>query len=422
MAGERGRRLQGGLWRFERQVAIRHLRSGGGQTWLTVSAVAAGVIIVIFITGLIFGLRRDMARVLTESIPHVTIQVGEVRPVPLERVPGADSGLASSRLEQQAPQEKTIDDWSRVIDIVRAVPDVRLVAPVVRRQAFASRGANPLGVTVVGVDPALQEQVAPVTAHLLGGRYQGLTSEEVVIDAELAEDLSVSTGERIRLSSNTGASDSFTVVGIYSRGRGRGEAYVTLRTAQSLFGLGTAVNAILVKLDDIYQADQAADRIMALVPYEAKSWSREFPRFLDALKVQSAAAYLTSAFSLIASSFAIASILIVSVLQKAKQIGILKAMGARRRQIQTIFILEGLGIALLGSLVGALVGSALIYTLSLIEQPIRRIGQTPGQLFPVAILPLYIGLAIGAAIASTLIAAYLPARRAAALNPVDVMR
>jgi lipoprotein-releasing system permease protein len=384
--------------------------------------VAAGVIIVIFITGLIFGLRRDMARVLTEFIAHVTVQVAEVKPVPLERVPGAVPEPSSSRLEQQAPQEKTIDDWPRVIEIIRAVPYVRLAAPVVRRQAFASKGANPLGVTVVGVDPALQEQVAPVTEHLIAGRYQGLTSEEVVIDAELAEDLSVSTGERIRLSSNTGASASFTVVGIYSRGRGRGEAYVTLRTAQSLFGLGTAVNAILVKLGDIYQADQAADRIMALVPYEAKSWSREFPRFLDALKVQSAAAYLTSAFSLIASSFAIASILIVSVLQKAKQIGILKAMGARRRQIQTIFIFEGLGVALLGSLVGAIVGTAIVYTLSLIEQPIRRVGQTPGQLFPVAILPLYIGLAIGAAIASTVIAAYLPARRAAALNPVDVMR
>jgi lipoprotein-releasing system permease protein len=422
VAGGSSRRFRGGLWRFERQVAIRHLRSGGGQTWLTVSAVAAGVIIVIFITGLIFGLRRDMARVLTEFIAHVTVQVAEVKPVPLERVPGAAPEPSSSRLEQQAPQEKTIDDWPRVIDIIRAVPDVRLAAPVVRRQAFASKGANPLGVTVVGVDPALQEQVAPVTEHLIAGRYQGLTSEDVVIDAELAEDLSVSTGERIRLSSNTGASDSFTVIGIYSRGRGRGEAYVTLRTAQSLFGLGTAVNAILVKLDDIYQADQAADRIMALVPYEAKSWSREFPRFLDALKVQSAAAYLTSAFSLIASSFAIASILIVSVLQKAKQIGILKAMGARRRQIQTIFIFEGLGVALLGSVAGAILGTAIIYALSLIEQPIRRVGQTPEQLFPVAILPVYIGLAIGAAIASTVIAAYLPARRAAALNPVDVMR
>lgn len=422
MAARGARRGGGGWWRFERQVAVRHLRSGGGQTWLTVSAVAAAVIIVIFVTGLIFGLRQNLTNLLTESIPHVTVQVADPVPVPLARVPGGVEGPASSRLEQQAPQEKAIDDWPRVIGIIRAVPGVRLAAPVARRQAFASRGANPVGVTLVGVDPALQDEVGAVTKNLIAGRYQGLTSEEVVIDVELAEDLAVATGDRIRLASNTGASDSFTVVGIYSRGRGRGEAYVTLRTAQSLLGLGTSVNAILVKVRDIYRADDVADRIMALVPYEAKSWSREFPRFLDSLTVQSAAAYLTSAFSLIASSFAIASILIVSVLQKAKQIGILKAMGARRRQIQTIFVLEGLGVALLGSVVGGLGGSAIIVGLSLIQQPIRRVGQTPEQLFPVAILPFYIALAIGAAIAATVIAAYLPARRAASLNPVEVMR
>ncbi len=409
-------------WSFERQVALRHLRSGGGQTWLTVSTVAAAVVIVIFITGLVFGLRQNVTELLTESIPHVTIQVAEPEPVPLERVPGGPPGPASSRLEQRAPQRKTIDDWPRVIEIVRAVPGVRLAAPVARRQAFASKGANPIGTTVVGVDPVLQDEVGAVTKNLIAGRYLGLTSEEVVIDVELAEDLAVSVGDRIRLASDTGASDSFTVAGIYTRGRGRGEAYVTLRTAQSLFGLGTSVNAILVKLSDIFRADEAADRIMALVPYEAKSWSREFPRFLDMLKVQAASAYLTSVFSLVASAFAIASILIVSVLQKARQIGILKAMGARRRQIQTIFILEGLGVALVGSAVGALGGTSIISLLGLIDQPVRRVGQAPEPLFPVAILPLYIGLAVGAAILATIIAAYLPARRAAALNPVDVMR
>jgi lipoprotein-releasing system permease protein len=401
---------------------MRHLRSGGGQTWLTVSAVAAGVIIVIFITGLIFGLRQKLTTLLTEAIPHVSVQVEELTPTPLAGIPGAWPGPSSSVLEQRAPQEKTIDDWARVVETVRGVPNVRVAAPVVRRQAFASKGAKPIGVTVLGVDPALQDEVAPVSKNLVSGRFLGLTSEEVVIDTELARDLNVTPGDRIRLSASTGVSDIFTVAGIYSRGQGRGEAYLTLRTAQSLFGMGTAVNTVLVKLFDIYQADEAADRIMARIPYEAKSWTREFPSFLDSLRMQSAVAYFTSAFSLIASSFAIASILVVSVLQKSKQIGILKAMGARRRQIQAIFILEGLGVAVAGSLLGASLGMGFIYALSRIQQPVRRVGQTPEQLFPVAILPGYVALTILAAIAATVIAAYLPARRAAALNPVDVMR
>ncbi len=407
---------------FEIQVAMRHLRSGGGQTWLTMSAVAAAVIIVIFITGLIFGLEQKLTALLTEAIPHVTVRVADPKPTPLAEVPGAPPGPSSSRLEQLAPQQKDIDDWPRVAQTIRAVPGVVLVDPVVRQQGFVSKGGHAVGVGVVGADPALQDEVTPISKYMVAGRYHGLASDEIVVDTELAGDLNLTLGERVRLMSNTGASDAFTVAGIYSRGQGRGDAYITLRTAQSLFGLGTAVNVVFVKLRDIYGADQIADQIMGLVPYEAKSWSREFPIFKDRLRAQSATAYLISGFSLVASSFAIASVLIVSVLQKSKQIGILKAIGARRRQILRIFILEGFGIALAGSTAGGTIGTLIVYVLGRIEQPAYRPGQPPEQFFPAAVLPAYIGLAVGAAIVATVLAAYLPSRRAAGLNPVDVMR
>jgi len=408
--------------RFESLIALRHLLAGGGQTLLTVSAVAAGVIIVIFITSLIFGLQQRLTELLTDAIPHVTVTVEEPEPKPLSRVPGAPQDLSSTQIEQRAPQLKFIDNYPTVVEMIRRLPNVRAVAPVVTGQAFISKGANPVGVAVVGADPELQDRITPVTKDLIAGKYVGLGSDEIVIDGELAKDLDVSTGERVRVTSGTGASDSFTIAGIYSRGQGRGSAYVTLRTGQSLFGLGSTVNAVYVKLIDIYDANSVADRIMALVPYEAKSWTREFPQFLSSLQVQTASAYLISGFSLVASGFAIAAVLIVSVLQKSKQIGILKSMGARRRQILTVFIFEGLGVAIIGSALGAILGTVIVLLLSLFRQPVTRVGQAPEQLFPVRVLPFYIGLAIAAAILSTVIAAVLPARRAAKMNPVDVMR
>ncbi|HKS09034.1 MAG TPA: ABC transporter permease [Pyrinomonadaceae bacterium] len=408
--------------RFEVQVAVRHLLSGGGQTLLTVSAVAAGVIIVIFITSLIFGLQERLTELLTDAIPHVTVTVEETEPRPLSKVAPSPGDLSSTEIEQQAPQLKFIDNYPAVADTIRRLPNVREVAPVVTGQAFVSKGANPVGVAVVGADPELQDRITPVTKDLIAGKFIGLGSDEIVIDGELAKDLDVSNGERVRVTSGTGASESFTIAGIYSRGQGRGSAYVTLRTGQSLFGLGTKVNAVYVKLIDIYDADAAADRIMALVPYEAKSWTREFPQFLSSLQVQTASAYLISGFSLVASGFAIAAVLIVSVLQKSKQIGILKSMGARRRQILTVFIFEGLGVAVIGSAVGAMLGSVIVILLSLFKQPVTRVGQAPEQLFPVRIIPFYIAIAILAAILSTVLAAVLPARRAARMNPVDVMR
>jgi lipoprotein-releasing system permease protein len=97
-------------------------------------------------------------------------------------------------------------------------------------------------------------------------------------------------------------------------------------------------------------------------------------------------------------------------------------MGAHRRQILRVFLLEGLGIAIIGSIVGAVIGILIVFLLGLIDQPIARAGQSPDQLFPVAILPIYILMAMLAATLSTVLAAILPARRAARLNPVDIMR
>lgn len=409
-------------WRFEVTLALRHLTTGGGQTALTIGAVAAGVIVIIFLTALIFGIRAKLTNMLTESIPHVTVKVRDIEPVPLSELSDLNQAMSSSRIEKQAPQLKYIDDWQHVVDVIFSVPNVRVVLPAIQGQGFASKGGNPIGITIVGADPAQQDQVSPVSKDLIAGKYVSLASDEIVIDYELAKDLSVSVGDRIRVTSSAQNTESLSIAGIYSRGQGRGGAYVTLRTGQSLFGVGNSVNIILVKVKDLFGADQVADRIESLVPYEARSWSREYPSFVSSLSVQAASAYLISAFSLIASSFAIASVLIVSVMQKSKQIGILKSIGATRHQIQRVFAIEGTLIAIAGSFSGAVLGTLLVYLISLPLQKTARPGHVPDQLFPVAILPVYIVGAVISAILATVFAAWFPARRAAKMNPVDVMR
>src|SRR5215813_9977579 len=119
-------------WRFEATLALRHLLTGGGQTLLTVGAVAAGVIVIIFLTALIFGLRARLTRTLTESIPHVTVRVRAREPVPLSELQDLNSPLSSSRIEKQAPQLKFIDDWQHVVEVIRTVPNVRIVLPAVQ--------------------------------------------------------------------------------------------------------------------------------------------------------------------------------------------------------------------------------------------------------------------------------------------------
>src|SRR5438034_2533557 len=107
---------------FELRLALRYLRFGGGQTLLTVTAVGVGVSIVIFITALVFGLRHKMTALLIEAVPHITMQGKAVQPMPLAHLPGAAAGASSSRIEQQAPPQKHIDNWSQVAAMARRLP------------------------------------------------------------------------------------------------------------------------------------------------------------------------------------------------------------------------------------------------------------------------------------------------------------
>jgi lipoprotein-releasing system permease protein len=153
-----------------------------------------------------------------------------------------------------------------------------------------------------------------------------------------------------------------------------------------------------------------------------KSWSRQYPQFVSTLTVQSAVAFLISGFSLVTAAFAIASVLIVSVLQKGKQIGILKSMGAMRAQIFRVFLLEGFGIAVVGASLGASAGCGLVMLLQIFKRPVSRPDAIPEALFPTELTWTLVGVAMLAAVISTVIAAALPARRAASMDPVQVMR
>ncbi len=410
------------MLRFESTLAILHLRSGGWQTVLTVAAVAAGVVVVVFISSLIFGLQRRITNLLTDILPQVVITPADREPAP---VLDAGGPPASVRIERGEQQRKDIPDWQVVQEAVEGLPRVTAVAPAVTGQGFVSRGGKRIGAQVFGAEPERLDRITPVTKYLVGGSYLGITSEQIVISYKLAEDLGVATGDRVRLTSSEGLSDSFEVAAVYDTGQERSigsRAYITLRSAQSLYGTGSAVDTILVRGESLFDAEGIARRIEALFPYEAEAWSEQNPQVLSGLGAQSATGYLVSLFSLVASSFAIASVLIVSVLQKSRQIGILKSMGAKRRQILVVFLLEGLGIALVGSLVGAALGSGLVLGLGLFKQPVTRIGAEPEQLFPAALSPGVVAAAVVAAILATVIAAVLPARRAARLDPVEVMR
>ena len=229
----------------------------------------------------------------------------------------------------------------------------------------------------------------------------------------------------MRFTSSTGRITSLRIAAIVATGQSTiddGWLFVTLPTAQNLFETGSAVTSFSITVDDIFLANDLADEISSSMNVAADSWMRQNSSTISGLKAQSASSLMISVFSLLAAAFAISSVLIVSVLKRSREIGILKAIGARNKFILLVFTLEGLSISLIGSLSGVVLGAGLLLALRLVTIPSSIPGQAPQPLLPSVISPQLLLVTISCAIFTAMIASYFPAREAAKLDPVEVIR
>lgn len=412
------------MLRFETMLALRHLRHGGGQTWLTMAAVASAVTVMVFVNSLVLGVQQRILNDMISQIPHISVVVAPRLPPPLAQLQKPSAGrLLSSRVEQQAMQRVDIDQCELLEAQLMHFPGVLMCAPAVKGQAFIVRGARRSGVSVTAADPVRQERVNAMQKNLISGHWLELQEDEVLIGYRLAQDLLVAEGDRIHLFSSEGVDQPLRIAGLFDTGISaydRSQVFVTMRCGQNLFATGRNVSAINLKLKDPFQANRVADLIARSLGMEADSWMRDQAQIVNAFNVQNANRIMISGFSLLASSFGIASVLVVSVLQKSREIGILKSMGARDGQMLWVFALEGLFVSLLGSLIGVLLSLGLLKYLQGIHQ-VARFGKS-NQLFPISFSSSIFVQAVLAAVGATLLAALLPARRASRMNPVDVMR
>jgi lipoprotein-releasing system permease protein len=193
--------------------------------------------------------------------------------------------------------------------------------------------------------------------------------------------------------------------------------YVLLRTGQDLLGLPGGASAIDVTVDDIWQAEVVAQAIAARVQLQADSWIKTNNQFFLALNAQTISNVVLRISVGISVALGIASVLVVSVVQKTREIGILRAMGASRRQVMNVFLIQGAVVGLVGSFVGSALAAAFLY---LWQSMLKNPDGTP--LFLLRFDPVLVAWAAGIATLTGLAAAVTPARRAAKLDPVVAIR
>ena len=405
---------------FEWIVALRFLREGRMQTLFIVSGIAIGVGVIVFMSALLAGLQANFIRRVLSAQAHIQLLPPKEVVRPLGPRPDAGPGTIEGAIVQAPLQRvRSIDQWQAVMAEIRALPGVLVVSPSAAGSALVVRGDASRAVSTVGIDPALYFRIVDLPAKIVSGSAR-LSSSDILIGIELASDLGVSVGDKLRISAASGTASTLTVTGLFdlgNKGANQRTTYVALRTAQSLLGLTGGVSSIDVTVHDVYAAETVARRITALTGAQADSWITTNAQFFTAVQAQTTANTAIRVFVGLSVAFGIASVLVVSVVQKSREIGILRAMGVSRGQILRVFLLQGGLLGLAGSIVGSTLGIA---ALVLWHRYARNADGTP--LFPLVVDPWLFGAALVLATVTGLAAAFAPALRAARLDPVVAIR
>jgi lipoprotein-releasing system permease protein len=402
--------------RFEWTVALRFLREGGMQTVLIIAGAMVGISVIVFISGFLGDLQRDLVRRTLGVQPGIIVRPAEEVARPQRE---AASATALEQVQARAQRLRSVDQWQALQAELDAMPGVQAVSPVAAGPGLATRGDVNKSVTITGIVPSRYVQVTRFDEKIVAGDL-GLNPGDAVIGTELAHDLGVALGDKVRLSTPTSAGDAYQVRAIYDLGQrnlNRAYAFVTLPTAQALLNLPGGVSSLELSVADLFGADQLAARLQAQVPHEVESWMKANSQLRTALNNQTVMTTLVRFFLALVVAIGVASVLIVSVVQKTREIGILRAMGASSRRILRVFLLQG---TLIGT-AGAVLGSACGYALTAVMSRVLRADDgTP--LFVAQFNPeLYLYTILGAIVLG-LAAAVMPARRAAALDPAQAIR
>jgi len=401
---------------FEWIAASRFLREGRLQTSFIILGVAIGVGVIVFMSAALAGQQANVIRRVLSAQAHIVL----LPPQEVARPLRDPARVAEAAIVQKPYQRlRSIDQWQRIVADVARMGNVTAVSPMASGPMLAVRGEATRAVTVSGVDAGHYFKIVPLPEKIVAGVAR-LNAEDIVVGTELASDLGVTVGDKLRVVPSVGPGTTLTITGIVdlgSKSANQRNAYVALHTAQALLGLIGGVTSIDLTVPDIYAAETVAQAIGAATGVEADSWIRTNTQLYIAINAQIVANTSIRIFVGLAIAFGIAAVLIVSVTQKSKEIGILRAMGASQGQILRVFLLEGGVLGLAGSLFGSALGAAAIVLWGVL---VKNPDGTP--LFPLELDPR---LFVGAAVLATLTgiaAALAPAVRGARLDPVVAIR
>ncbi len=393
------------------KLATRHLLSHPGQSALLMSGVALGVGVFIFMSALIGGLATLLTLRTVGSIPHVVLEMPDRDPAVIAPRPGA-----LVVLQKDLSRRQQIAIWQPAVPIIAAQPGVTAVSPQIRGSAYVERGQALAPVGVIGVMPGKLSDIADIKSAVVDGS-SNLPTDGILIGSRLADDLGLRVGQVVRLTSDRGRARSFRIGGIFTLGvasADRQAVYMDFTTARALFDLPTGISRIEVKVQPATDAARIAENLRRSTGLKATAWTEDNSQLFEGLDAQARTGIIIKAFALITIVVGIASAMLLSIIRLQSEIGIMRAMGASKRLVVSIFVLEGTLIGFIGAVAGA--GTAWLALLPLPPVSEVRSGGLPIDRGQGDFL-----LAITLTTLAAMLASILPARRDARIDPVEAI-
>lgn len=401
---------------FEWRVALRFLREGRMQSLLIVAGVAAGVAVITYITALIHGLQANTIAKTLGTQAHISLRAPD--DVVTSIAADANFAVVLSDTQPRAQRLRSVANWQQLLPVLERMPDVVAVSPMVSGSGLALRGEASQSVALMGVELERYAQIVNLRGKLVSGAWS-LAPGEAMIGMELASDLGVRAGDRFTLDTGR-TTETLRVSALLDMGvkdLNRRTVIVPLRSGQSLLGVPGGATVLDMQVRDVWQADALTQQLRARYDYKVESWQDNNAQLVSALKAQTISTTVIRAVVLVVVILGIASVLVVSVVQKRREIGILRAMGTTRGQVMRVFLLQGAVVGAVGSVMGVLLSWVLVAVFTAFARSVQG-----GALFEIA---LTWQDALTAALTATccgVLAAVIPSRSAAAMDPAQAIR
>lgn len=408
---------------YELYIARRYLKGRKKSgfinliTYISISGVAIGVAALIIVLSVMNGFES------------------EVR----DRIIGVDT-----HVRLRTFHDVGIENYEEIIPQIRDEEHIIGLSPYILDKGMIRAGRNSTsGVMVRGADPATIDQVGDLRENIVLGELElGLVPQAegkplpgIVVGKYIFDDLRLDIGSKIFIMSMAGVTNMFSmppvepfiVTGVFETGffeYDNSYVFIPLETAQKLFKMGSKVNGIEIRLDDMEKAGLVSKRIQDKLgfPFYARTWFEMRQNLFAWMQMEKWAMFIILCLIILVAAFNIVSTLIMVVMDKTREIGILKSMGANDRSITRIFIYEGVVVGVLGTLIGSLIGFVLCWA-----QLEYQFFSLPGDVYFINSLPvkmkiLDFGLIGAASLLICLLSSIYPAKRAAKLIPVDAIR